>query len=82
MSTQTITIFQAIVLLFQSKEGKEDDDEEEEEKEVASMEENYPYDMPKLANKKNPRLSVMGFQMYALRGILQLLCKMEFDNNT
>jgi len=59
--TKTISIFQAIAILFQSTEKKvEEDEEEEEEKEVASMEENYPYKTPKPVNKKNPRLSTYG----------------------
>jgi len=77
--TKTVSIFQVIAILFQSteeKEEEEEDKEEEEEKEVASMEENYPYKTPKPLNKKKSKLSAYGFQMYALRGILQLLCKM------
>jgi len=57
--TKTISIFQAIAILFQSTEEKEED-EEEEEKEVATMEENYPYKTPISVNKKNPRLSTYG----------------------
>ena len=56
--TKTISIFQAIAILFQSTEEKEDEDEEEEEeeeKEVASMEENYPYETPKPVNKKKSK---------------------------
>ena len=74
-----------IAILFQSTEEKDDEDEEEEEedeeKEVALMEENYSYKTPKPVKKKQDS-PLMGFQIYALRAILQLLCKMEFDINT
>jgi len=80
--TKIISIFQAIAILFQSTEEKDDEEEDEEGKEVASMQENYSYKTPKPVKKKKQDSPLMGFQMYALRGILLLLCKMEFDINT
>ena len=51
--TKTISIFQAIAILFQSTEEKE-------EEEAASMEENYSYKTTKPVKKKKRRLSAYG----------------------
>lgn len=81
--TKTISVFQAMGILFQSKEEKEDEHEEEEEEESKLLQWKRTILILKPVNKKKIQDSpLMGFQMYALRGILQLLCKMEFDSNT